>query len=263
MTSPTLDEIINHKRIEVEALKARLKRMGSTTVMRTIANVRSIAELLGTDGLTVIPELKAADPWRGVFRDAYDANELSQAFEAGGAPALAIQTDSRFFNGSYDDLFVAARRTNIPILMRDFVIDEAQLTQAKAVGADAAMLFAQLLDEDTLRALIDFAKLIMLEVVVEVLDEADVDKALACDAAVIGVLNRDVRSQTIKLDRAPALRNRIPDAVRTVAIGGMLSGRDLKVVRDSGFDGAVVGETLMRAEDPVAAFKAMIVEMNA
>lgn len=255
----SLDDIVSHKRIEVEALKVRLRRMGNTTVMRAMTNVRSLKAVLRPGGQArpapmVIPELKKADPWRGIFRDPFDILELAQILEEAGAEAYAVQTDNRYFKGSIDDLHYMARRTTLPVLMRDFIVDEAQLTEAKAKGADAAVLMSSILKDAELSQFIQFGKYIFLETLVEVASEPDVEKALSAGADLLGIQNRDLTNQEVSLERSATLRDAIPPEVMVVAVGGVQTAEDMQFLREHRYDAVVVGEAIMRAGDPAAAF---------
>ncbi len=249
------DEIIENKKAEVEKLKQSLREQGSTTVIRSMSEIRSFKQVLKKGEFVIVPELKKADPWRGVFRKEYNVRELSKQFEQAGAKALAVQVDSKFFQCSLDDLYYASKNSQLPVLMRDFIIDETQLTEAKSMGADAVVLTAQLLSVEKIRHFANFAKYILLEVVVEVSSMRELDIALEAGADVIGVQNRNLRSQTIKLALSPELHKAVPDNVATFSVGGFKSADALKKIRDAGFEGALVGEKLMSAENPAKEFQ--------
>ena len=255
-----LDEILQQKQLEVEALKARLKRTGSTTVMRPINKERSIERTVldcrAAGRLCVIPELKKADPWRGVIREAYDGIGEARDLEAAGATALAIQTDSRYFRGRHEDLLAISRRTDLPVLMCDFVVDEAQLSDGKAKGADAIAIIVSLLPREAVSRLVEFAGMIQLEVLLEVADEAEMEFALDQGVPLIGIQNRDLPTQTIQVERTLQLRSMVPSQDRvTIVMGGITEPADLQPFRDGGFDAAVVGEYLMRAPNLGDAFQ--------
>ena len=247
---PTLDEILAHKRLEVEALKARLRRTGSTTVMRAMGHVRSFADAITADQMVIVPEVKKADPWRGVFNEQLDARSLSLQLEEAGASALALQTDERYFHGNVEDLYHVTRRTHVPVMVRDFIVDEAQLTDIKAKGGDAVVLTAGLVDADALARFVKFADYILLQTIIEVANAEEIDAAMNAGTHMIGVQNRDLRSQELLLKRSAELRARIPDEVLAVSIGGVNHVDDLHPLRDAGYDAVVIGELIMRAADP-------------
>ena len=254
----TFKKIIETKRKEVEELKQRMREQGSTTVIRSMGEVRSFKQALKEESFLVIPELKKADPWRGTFRTDYNVRQLSHDFELAGAKALAVQVDSKFFECSLDDLYFASKNSNLPILMRDFIIDDAQLTEAKSMGADAVVLMAQLLDANKIRRFIEFAKYIMLEVIVEVCCMNELEDALAAEADVIGVQNRDLSSQTVKLTLSSELRKIIPKDVACFSVGGIKKVEELALIKNAGFKGVLVGEQLMSAEKPADEFKKFV-----
>ncbi|MGE0431895.1 MAG: indole-3-glycerol phosphate synthase TrpC [Planctomycetota bacterium] len=253
----SLDEILAHKRLEVEALKARLRRTGSTTVMRAMGHVRSFADAITADDMVIVPEVKKADPWRGVFNADLDARTLSLQLEEAGAVALALQTDERYFHGNTEDLYHVTRKTHVPVMVRDFVVDEAQLTDIKAKGGDAVVLTAGLVDEAALGRFVKFADYILLQTIIEVADAAEVEMAMKAGAQMIGVQNRDLRTQELQLKRSIDLRQRIPDDVLAVSVGGVNKVEDLAPLRDAGYDAVVVGELIMRASDPCAQYRTL------
>lgn len=249
---PSLEEILSHKRMEVEALKARLRRAGSTTVMKGVGQVRSVRQAIsGTlsgKGMAIIPELKKADPWRGVLHDRYQAIQYAHDLFKAGAPVLAMQTDTRYFGGSIEELYSISRRVKVPMVMRDFIVDEAQITEGKAKGADAVVLTAGLLEKEQLAAYIKFADYIWMESIVEVSKADELEMALNAGAKMIGVQNRDLHSQTIQIERTLALKQEIPKDVTSVVVGGISEPADITTFRDAGFEAAVIGDMLMRAK---------------
>ena len=256
---PSLDEILAHKRMEVEALKARLRRAGSTTVMKGVGNIRSMRDAIQSQpGLSIIPELKKADPWRGLLHERYQAIAYGMELAEAGAVALAIQTDTRYFNGSMDELYMVSRRVSCPVLQRDFIIDDAQITEGKAKGADAVVLIAGLLEVPQLKALMQFADYIWLETVVEVRNAEELDRALGAGAKIIGIQNRDLHSQTLQIDRSLELRRLVPEGVLTIVVGGLSEPHDVEQFRDAGFDAAIVGDWLMRAKSLSATYREMV-----
>ncbi|MCD4657296.1 MAG: indole-3-glycerol phosphate synthase TrpC [Planctomycetes bacterium] len=247
-------EIIDNKKIEVDELKSRQKIDGTTTVVRSVGQVRSFKNALTENVFTIIPELKKSDPWRGMFRENYDVAELTKGFHNAGARAIAVQVDSKYFMGDKEHLYMAAKNSNIPVLMRDFIIDEAQLTDAKSHGADAVILMPHLLSEKKIKSLINFSKYIMLEVIVEVNSLDELKTALNVGADVIGILNRDIKSQELRLRLGSELHDKIPDNVASYSVGGLKSADDLIHLIDAGFQGVLVGEKLMKAENPAEVF---------
>ena len=247
-------EIIDNKKIEVEELKSKQKIDGATTVVRSLGHGRSFKNALTENKFTIIPELKKSDPWRGLFRENYDVAELTKGFHKEGAKAIAVQVDSKYFMGDKGHLYLAAKNSDVPILMRDFIIDETQLVDAKSHGADAVVLMPHLLSENKIKSLINFSKYIMLEVIVEVNSLDELKTALNVGADVIGILNRDIESQELRVKLGSELHDKIPDNVASYSVGGLKSGDDLRPLIDAGFQGVLVGEKLMKAENPARVF---------
>ena len=254
-------QIIEDKIIEVENLKQRLKTQGATTVIRPHENVRSFKNILSENQFTIIPELKKADPWRGLFRENYDVEEITLSLHKAGAKAIAVTVDNKYFMGEKEHLYLASKNTDMPVIMRDFIIDEAQLTDAKSQGANAVVLMPALVDEKKFKSLVNFARYIMLEVAVEINSLGDLDMALNVDVDVIGILNRNIESQELLVELGNELRSKIPENILTYSVGGCKTAENLKTIVNAGFNGVLVGEKLMKSENPAEIFSLLTSEI--
>ena len=251
-----LDEILARTRAEVQERKRRfpLGRSSPATVP-----ARGFAAALARPGqVNVIAEIKRRSPSRGPIRvDAHPAR-IAQAYEEGGAAALSVLTDEAFFGGSIADLQEARRATRLPALRKDFIVDPYQVAESVLAGADAILLIVAALADGDLRALHALALESGLDALVEVHDRAELDRALAAGARVVGVNSRDLRTMTVDLGTAIALASAIPDDVVAVAESGIRTPADVVRLREAGYDAFLVGEQLMAQDDPGAALAALI-----
>jgi indole-3-glycerol phosphate synthase len=173
-----------------------------------------------------------------------------------------VLTDEPFFGGRLAHLSEARGATGLPALRKDFVVDPWQIAEARAAGADAVLLIVAALSDDELRQLLGEARALRVDALVEVHDAAELERALAAGARVVGVNNRDLRTLEVSLQTSLSLAPRIPDDVVAVAESGITSGLDLRRLRDAGFDACLIGEHLMAAPDPGAALRQLLEETS-
>ena len=205
---------------------------------------------IGEGRPAVIAELKRASPSRGVIRRDFDPSRIAAGYERGGAAALSVLTDRDFFQGAPDHLRAARAATALPALRKDFLIDPWQVHEARAMGADCVLLIVAALDDDPLRELADLAGEIGLDTLVEVHDEAELDRALRIPAPLIGINNRDLRTFETSLATTERLAPRTPADRRTVTESGIASRDDVAGLRAHGVHAFLVGEAFMSAPDP-------------
>jgi len=201
-------------------------------------------------GPAIIAELKKASPSKGLIRQDFDVRELAPMMEANGAAALSVLTDEPFFQGSLENLAKASAATRLPCLRKDFIIDEFQILEARAYGADAILLIAAALSDAELHVFREAARSLELDVLCEVhsAEEAERIAGLGCEA--IGVNNRDLRTFEVTLETSIKLRDRLPADAVLVAESGIHTTDDLLRLRDAGFHAFLVGESLMRKPNP-------------
>ena len=204
------------------------------------------------DGVSVITEVKRASPSKGTLATIDDPAALAAEYESGGAAAVSVLTEGRRFGGSLDDLRSVRRRVSIPVLRKDFIVSSYQLWEARAAGADMALLIVAALDQPALVSLVERAESIGLTPMVEVHDELELERALDADARVIGVNARNLK--TLEVDRGAFARlaPRIPEHVIRVAESGVRGPRDVIEYARAGADVVLVGETLVTGDDPRA-----------
>ena len=219
---------------------------------------RFAAVLADPDRYSVIAECKRRSPSRGVIRADYEPAAIAAGYAAAGAAAVSVLTEPAFFDGALEHLAAVRQRVDIPLLQKDFIVSEYQLVEARAAGADAALLIAAGLDDDTLRRLAAEAAGLGLAVLAEVHDRRELDRVLAAGAAVVGVNNRNLRTLAVDLEASRTLVEAIPEGTVAVAESGLRAPADLQGLRGAGYDAFLIGESLMRRPDPGAALARML-----
>ncbi|HEY2216384.1 MAG TPA: indole-3-glycerol phosphate synthase TrpC [Solirubrobacteraceae bacterium] len=219
---------------------------------------RGFAAALTQPGVAVIAEFKRRSPSAGTLRDEPDLGELVRAYERGGASALSVLTEQPNFGGTLEDLSLARSLCELPVLRKDFIVDEYQLLEARLAGADAVLLIVAALSDADLVALHAKARALGLDVLVEVHDREELDRALELDARLIGVNNRDLRDFTVDVQRTLLLRDAIPDGVVVVSESGIATAEQLQLLERERVDAVLVGESLMRATDPERALHTLL-----
>jgi indole-3-glycerol phosphate synthase len=212
--------------------------------------LRGFRAALTRPGIAVIAEFKRRSPSAGTLRDGADLAALVPAYERGGASALSVLTEQPNFGGALADLTAARGLVRLPALRKDFIVDEYQLLEARAAGADAVLLIVAALDERELATLHSAAVELALDVLVEVHDREEVARALDVGAELVGVNNRDLRDFSVDVGRTSKLRGAIPGGVAVVSESGIASAEQLRMLEGDGVDAVLVGESLMRAGDP-------------
>jgi indole-3-glycerol phosphate synthase len=218
---------------------------------------RALRERIAAGGSAVVAEIKKASPSRGVIRAAFDPPAIAAAYERAGAACLSVLTDMKYFQGS-DDYLVAARAAcSLPVLRKEFILDEYQVAQSRAIGADAVLLIVSALDNARLADLNACAREYGLDVLVEVHDARELDRALALPGALLGINNRNLRTFNVSLQTTLELLPRVPPDRLVVTESGILAQRDVVQMRRHGVHAFLVGEAFMRAPDPGAALTAL------
>src|SRR3954470_12293755 len=221
---------------------------------------RGFRRVLGSNGsgVAVIAELKKASPSKGLIRAEFDAKELARELEGAGAAAFSVLTDEKFFQGSLQNLQLASAAVAIPCLRKDFIVDEFQMLESRAHSADALLLIVAALLQSELVALSRGAAERGLDVLCEVHDGDEVQRALDAGCNLIGVNTRDLRTFKVDLNTALSLAERIPAGIVRVAESGIHSVEDVGRLQAAGYDAFLVGESLMRADSPGAALRELM-----
>ena len=246
----------------VADLRTELDALDTSELKRQIAAAgppRPFALRLAAPGLHLIAEIKRRSPSAGTIADnAEDIVARARAYQAGGAAAISVLCEPHSFGGSVEDMALVRRSVSVPVLAKEFVVDRRQLGLLRAAGADAVLLLAVLHPRKALAGLVDQALDLGLEPLVEAHDERELDAALATRARVIGINNRDLRTLDVDPERAVRLRHLVPEDRLVIAESGVRDPATIRGWRATGFDAALVGETLVRAGDPEGAARAMV-----
>ncbi len=216
---------------------------------------RSLAAALVIDGPAIIAECKRASPSAGLLDADFDPVALARAYEAAGAAAISVVTEPDFFQGRLDWLAEVRAAVELPVLRKDFIVEERQLIETAASGADAVLLIQRILPPGRLAELVAVARELGLETLVEIFADEEPGPAIASGTEVIGVNARDLATFTTRLDRVEAMADRLPEMVVRVAESGISSRDDIWRLRAAGFDAFLVGEHLVRADDPERALR--------
>jgi indole-3-glycerol phosphate synthase len=250
-----LDEIVAHKRSELAELKPHRPLPDLIAACRGLAPARDFEAALrpaAGERVRLIAEVKRGSPSQGLFRADLDPVAQAGIYAGAGAAAVSVLTDARYFHGSLDDLVNVRSAVSVPVLRKEFIVDEYQLWEARAAGADAVLLIVAALEDAALRDLLHAAKGAGLATLVEVHTAGELDRALRLGAPVIGVNNRDLQTLTTSLDPSLRLLPQIPPGPLTVSESGLATGADVARVVAAGAHAVLVGETLLRAGDVAA-----------
>jgi indole-3-glycerol phosphate synthase len=219
---------------------------------------RDFAGALRGDGLSCIAEIKRRSPSRGELCPDLQPDLVAKEYVAGGASCLSVLTDEGYFGGSAADLVSARQASGLPVLRKDFTVQEADVVDARLMGADAVLLIVAALTDDELSRLGAQAEALGLAALVEVHDEEELERALRAGAPLVGVNQRDLRTFAVDHQRACALAARIPSGTLAVAESGIRNAEDARRLADAGFDAILVGETLVRAGDRAAELRTLV-----
>lgn len=264
-TGTILDRIIARTADDVEARKQ------STSIEKLrerAASARpsiSLRERLSGPGLSLIAEIKRASPSKGRFPVEFEIDEVARSYVDGGANGISVLTDEPFFQGSLEDLRQTVQVAHgadrpVPVLRKDFIIDEYQLVEARAHGADATLLIVGALTDERLTDLMHAANQIGIETLVEVHDESEVERALAAGALLLGINNRDLRTFVVDLAVTEHLAPLVPEEVVLVGESGIFTADDARRMRVAGMDAVLVGESLIVAPDRAAAIAQIVLD---
>ncbi|MCF6217723.1 MAG: indole-3-glycerol phosphate synthase TrpC [Gammaproteobacteria bacterium] len=249
-----LKKIIARKRQEIAERSARVaidtlrKQAASASSPRGF--VRSIQTKLNAGQAAVIAEIKKASPSKGVIRENFIPAEIARSYEKGGAACLSVLTDTDFFQGHERYLQQARDACSLPVIRKDFIIDEYQVVEARAIGADCILLIAAVLDDKQLAQLAESASRLAMDVLIEVHDEAELQRTLPLNLPLIGINNRNLRTFDVSLQTTLDMLQQIPDDRIVVTESGIVDQQDVALMRDHQVNAFLVGEAFMRADQP-------------
>lgn len=249
-----LKKILQRKRAEIAERSAQISL---ETLRANVSNlppargfVRQLNAKVATQQAAVIAEIKRASPSKGLIRDPFIPAEIARSYAGHGAACLSVLTDRDFFQGDEEFLKQARAACDLPVLRKDFTIDPYQVYEARWIGADCILLIVAALNDSLLKELAQLALALELDVLVEVHDEAELERALALDLSLIGINNRDLRTFETRLDTTLNLLHRIPQNCLVVTESGIHTQDDVALMRNNGVNAFLIGEAFMRAAEP-------------
>ncbi len=253
-----LARICEAKREEIERLKRRDRRglADAASLQRPPRGFRDA--LRAGEGVSLIAEVKKASPSAGVIRCDFDPVAVARAYEEAGAACISVLTDREFFQGAPDFLSQIRQRVELPLLRKDFMLEELQLTESRALGADAFLLIVAALEPKKLGTLMAAGRKLDMDALVEVHNGQELEAALEAEADLIGINNRDLHTFEVSLETTERLAPSVPDGVCLVSESGIKDHDDVLRLADCGVDAVLVGETLMRADDMATAVRALM-----
>jgi indole-3-glycerol phosphate synthase len=262
-----LDNIVSVRRraLDETRLAVPLERVQQAAEARQ--ERRDFAAALAPDAgpgapraLSVIAELKRASPSRGLLRQQYRRREIASGYAGAGASALSVLTEEQYFLGSIHDLAVVREVVKIPVLRKDFILESYQVYESVAMGADALLLIVAALPDQELRSLLDLCKKLRIAALVEVHTEAELDRAVAAGARIVGVNNRNLKTMKVNLGTSFQLRAKMPRGCIAVSESGIKTAADLQRISEAGFNAVLIGERLITEPDPGQALHRLLAE---
>ena len=252
-----LEKIAFNKRIEIEHMKIELPQ--AVLLKKIISNnIFKFREALSEhDKINIIAEIKKGSPSKGIISTDFNPGLIAQKFKEGGASAISVLTDEKYFYGRHEYLAIAKKMSGLPVLCKDFIIDKYQIYYASFMKADAILLIVRMLTDIAIKEFINIAHEIGLDCLVETHTEEEVKRAVACGADIIGVNNRDLSDFSVNLEKSEKLAKLIPDNVLKVTESGIHSYEDIQRLQKHGYAVFLVGESLMASDDAVAQLKAL------
>lgn len=257
-----LDKIIQKKKIEVAEAKKQVSIEELAHYPLFSRSCYSLQEsILHSERTGIIAEFKRASPSKGLINGTSGVAEVVQGYQAAGASAVSVLTDSSFFKGSLTDLRTAREALTIPLLRKEFIVDTYQIAEAKAYGADIILLIAACLDSEEVKAYAAYAKSLGLNVLLEVHNEEELQRSIVDTVDAIGVNNRNLKDFVVDLNQSYDLVNSIPDRFIKVSESGISDPKAINALKKAGFQGFLIGENFMKTGDPAAAIKAFTQEL--
>ena len=254
-----LDDIVERTRARLAAAPLRYEALETSAMLASREHPpHAFSNALRRPGISIIAEIKSASPSAGTIVHNPDVETIAAQYRDGGAHAISVVTEPEMFRGDKSWLRRATGGSKLPVIMKDFIIDPAQLLEGVAAGADAILLLASLLDEARMRQAIELLDSLGCDALVEVHNEKELDRAIAAGARLVGVNNRNLRTFEVDLATSERLAGSIPEGVIRVAESGLKAHADVRRLQAAGFDAFLVGESLLRQNDRTAAVRRLI-----
>lgn len=254
-----LEKVAALKRVEVDQRKARFFPKDFEKKAASLPPPRDFKGLLCADGrMALIAEIKQASPSAGVIQEGADIGRRAAQYQAGGASAISVLTEKKFFQGDLFHVGLAKENTSLPVLQKDFIIDPFQIYEGRVFGADAVLLIAAALEKRQLQEFVVLIQSLGMTPLVEVHNEEDLEKASGLHLPLLGINNRDLKTLKVDLGTTLRLMKKVPRGVKVISESGIQSRQDVKRLEETGVRGILVGEVLMRAADPAAKIRELL-----
>ena len=252
-----LDEIILNKRQEIDALKERFAGKDPLKLVEELPQARAF---LKKGKFSLIAEIKKASPSAGLIKQDYNPTTLGKVYEEGGASAISVLTDGKYFQGKLGHIKAAKDSTTVPILRKDFILDETQIYESRIAGADALLLIVRVLKNAELVKLIELTESLGMQTLVETHSAEEARRALRAGAKIIGINNRDLDTLEIDLQNTVRIMSEIPELKKRIIISesGIKTKEDVLVLQQVGVDGVLIGETLLKSDNIPAKIRELI-----
>lgn len=250
MSTTILDEIISRKQSELDSRKRKTALSSLKAEAQDLPPLRGFSAALSAHETAVIAEIKKASPSKGVIREEFDPSSIASSYQAHGASCLSVLTDEHFFQGSDSALCLARGETELPVLRKDFIVDEYQIFETRVLPADCLLLIVAALDHSQLQSFHELGRELGMDVLVEVHNEEELAAALAVNAQLVGINNRNLKTFQTDLAVTERLVRQIPPSVQVVSESGINSRMDVARLVACGVNAFLVGEAFMRASDP-------------
>ncbi|MEJ6980963.1 indole-3-glycerol phosphate synthase TrpC [Pedobacter sp. P351] len=260
--STILDKIVKHKLQEISEARSRvsISRLEEDELFhRECYSLREF--ILSPERTGIIAEFKRASPSKGIINNKVNAGTVTKAYAEAGASALSVLTDSQFFGGRISDLLQARHANTIPVLRKEFILDEYQIIEAKAIGADVILLIAAILEPKTIEKFARLAKNLGLSVLLEVHNQQELEQSLCDDLDAVGVNNRNLADFSVSLQHSYDLVDQIPDKFLKISESGISNPATIYELKKAGFNGFLIGENFMKEEDPGKAMKEFVKQL--
>ncbi len=254
-----LEKIVEKKKEEVEERKKIFSIRKMEERISNVSPPRDLMEAISQYApMALIAEIKFASPSAGVIKTDVDPRQIASEYESAGASAISVLTEPNFFKGDLSYLGLVKGKTSLPVLQKDFIIDPFQIFEGRAAGADAVLLIAAILERKQLEDFVVLAMELQMTPLVEVHDEYDLEKTSTLALPLIGINNRDLKTFGVDLKTTLRLKRRIPPRTKVISESGIKSSQDVRLLREAGVDGILVGEILMRSSDPTLKIRELL-----
>lgn len=244
-----LDTIVRYKKKELEETKEKFPLYNMLERISFMDAKRSFCSAFKGGKLSIIAEVKRASPSKGIICESFNALSIAEQYIRSGVDAISVLTEKKFFLGCGEYLERISNLSDIPTLRKDFIIDEYQIYEAKLLGASAILLITAILDERKLKSFLKTAMMLSLDCLVEVHNEDELTKALSCNANIIGINNRDLKTFEVDIAVTEKLIRLIPDGILKVSESGISSKKDMNYLKEAGADGVLIGEAIIKSRD--------------